>query len=78
MFETEFLVAVSALSGLNLKLVLQPTSDGQYWGKEEPPGSGNFTGLILSESLLLSNIRNKIILTYVYQVIHIKTLKFCL
>ena len=31
---------------MNLELEVRTPSDGQMWGYENPPGSGNFTGLV--------------------------------
>lgn len=39
------IVAVLA-DALNLRLVIRPPSSGIMWGREDPPGSGNFTGWV--------------------------------
>jgi len=39
-------IAKAAVNALGLSLEILPTSDGRWWGWEDPPGSGNFSGIL--------------------------------
>ena len=40
----EYRIASAVAAALNLRLVISPPSTGGFWGEEDPPGSGNYTG----------------------------------
>lgn len=40
----EYNIARTLTKSLNLEMVVQNPTDGEKWGREEPPGSGNFSG----------------------------------
>ncbi len=43
----EYLIAKLLTESLKLKMVLHPPSTGQRWGREEPEGSGNYSGKMM-------------------------------